>query len=367
MAGAEDSATDIAEKNRKLLEEIVQLCQREDRKKSEVILLIGKSGAGKSAFINTVHKVLTGHYYQIARQGAGHAQSVTLELQRYDHLGLSLESVIDEERRQLLSGVLDKLPRILDFAGLGDENTEELAEILELAIGGFIPERTLIKAVEERQKQTGVGSLKRLFKTSDPDQVVTKVVFVQGCTDGIPQNLIACLQKVLTTINPTTMTRKYDPEIFLLITKYDLVRDPSKQLHINHGEKKEQSEKISLEEFEKNENEIAPFFNIVGALEKNRIRWVSFTDAIEEDNPHIDNIALKFVKRMVEPDSRGGEDRPPPKQVIGFRENVELWLVGLCNKLKDEWHFQLAPAHVLICFLLAAVLALFYKLLSTNV
>lgn len=353
---------DIAGTNKRLLEDIVQLCRLEDREKPEVILLIGKIGAGKSAFINTVYKVFTGRYHEIARQGAGSAQSVTVELQRYDHLGLSLKHVADKERRKLLSGILDKLPRILDFVGLANVDTEELAELLELVVGGFIPEGTCIMEMEKLQKKKGVGSLKIVFNTPDPDQVVTKLVFVQSCTDPIPENLIACLKKVLTTTDPATMARKYNPDVFLLFTKYDLVQNPSEQLHITQREIP--VAQISLKDFEKNEKDIASDFNFIGALKTNRIRWTSFTDAVEEDNPHINNIVLKFIQRMIEPSARKNRSG---RKVIGILKNAKLWCLGFQNRLHCECHVSVTPARGLLFVLLIAILAVFYKLLSAKV
>lgn len=37
---------------------------------------------------------------------------------------------------------------------------------------------------------------------------ITKVVFIQGCRDEIPQNLIGCLKKALNVTDPKTLTRK---------------------------------------------------------------------------------------------------------------------------------------------------------------
>jgi predicted GTPase len=74
---------DIRRKNEELLDKILQRCERSDREGPEVIMLIGRSGAGKSALINTIHQVITGEYYKIAKHGSGHAKSVTLDLGRY--------------------------------------------------------------------------------------------------------------------------------------------------------------------------------------------------------------------------------------------------------------------------------------------
>lgn len=43
---------------------------------------------------------------------------------------------MDEDRKQTLGKLRTMLPHIVDCAGLGDANTPELQEILELLIGG---------------------------------------------------------------------------------------------------------------------------------------------------------------------------------------------------------------------------------------
>jgi ABC-type phosphate/phosphonate transport system ATPase subunit len=67
--------------NASLLDEIVELLDM--GRDAEVIMLIGQSGAGKSAMLNTIHRVLTGENYTLTKQGSGHAQSVTLDLGRF--------------------------------------------------------------------------------------------------------------------------------------------------------------------------------------------------------------------------------------------------------------------------------------------
>jgi predicted GTPase len=63
--------------------DIAHLCNRRDRSKVENIFLLGKSGAGKSALVNTVIKVISGKYTPKAKVGAGTTQSKTLNLERY--------------------------------------------------------------------------------------------------------------------------------------------------------------------------------------------------------------------------------------------------------------------------------------------
>ncbi|XP_053372602.1 uncharacterized protein LOC123561127 isoform X2 [Mercenaria mercenaria] len=365
VSGSENQLVDldVAEENAALLEEIIDLLERSDREHAEVIMLIGKSGAGKSAMISTIHKVLTGKYYQIARQGSGKAQSVTLDLGRYENCGISLETIKDEDRRQMIEKILPKLPHIVDCAGLGDADSPELREILELLIGGFIPPNTHIEALQSKQKEFGVGCLKRIYPKANPAWTVTKVVFMQSCRVAVPKNLIECLTGVLKITDPSTLKRKYTAEVFLLITKYDLVRDPT--VHLSTTSDKES---MTLEEFVKVEDAIAPEFNIVGALESNRIRWASFTDRIQGDNQYIDNIALKFLKRMVEPGP------PPPESaepVVGVMKKIDLYMFKLKNELKrfflQDLHLNVTPALFLVAIVFMVVIAVLYKLLSAGV
>jgi predicted GTPase len=49
----------------------------------ENILLIGTAGCGRSAFINTVHKALSGRYIMKAKCGFGECSSLTRTFQRF--------------------------------------------------------------------------------------------------------------------------------------------------------------------------------------------------------------------------------------------------------------------------------------------
>ncbi|KAH3800997.1 hypothetical protein DPMN_154641 [Dreissena polymorpha] len=52
------------------------------------------------------------------------------------------------------------------------------------------------------------------------------------------------------------------------------------------------------------ENEVAKEFGIGGAMEHNSICWQSYVDGRCLDDPYIDNIALKFVRQIMQPRRR---------------------------------------------------------------
>ncbi|XP_060592358.1 uncharacterized protein LOC132747071 [Ruditapes philippinarum] len=358
MASASDS---LDLENASLLDEIVELLDM--GRDAEVIMLIGQSGAGKSAMLNTIHRVLTGENYTLTKQGSGHAQSVTLDLGRYDNCGVDLKTIRDDSRREKIAEVVHKLPHIVDCAGLGDEDSPELREILERLVGGFIPKGTNIEALQSKQKEFGVGCLSKLYPKSNPADTVTKVVFIQSCRTAIPRNLINCLNQVLKITDPTYLKRKYTAELFLLISKFDLVRDPS--VHISTGS---DEESMTLEEFVKEENELAPEFNIVGALEANRIRWASYTDKIQGRNKYIENIALKFLRRMVQPGTPKTDTTEP---VVGTMKTFELYMFRLSNQIKQfflqDMQLNITPAWFVTAVVFVVVIAVLYKLLMSSV
>lgn len=145
--------------------------------------------------------------------------------------------------------------------------------------------------------------------------------------------------------------------MFLLITKYDLVRDSS--VHITDIS---DDDTITLKEFEEVENGIAPEFNIVGALSSNRIRWVSYTDRIGLDNPIVDNIALKFLKRMMEP---GAPVPVHSEPVVGLMKSMELHMFKLCNQTQ-RFFLHNMQRNITHAFMVVIAIAVLYLLLSAS-
>ncbi|XP_045208350.2 uncharacterized protein LOC123560161 [Mercenaria mercenaria] len=339
------------DENETSLSGIFDLLESPDCESPEVILLIGRSGAGKSALINTLHKVLTGKYYPIAKHGSGKALTVTMELNRYEHCGAQLHRISNASRKERMNDTIRKLPHIIDCAGLADENSWKLRELLELLIGGYIRPGTSISGLEIMQTEYGEGGLTTAFDVSNPEWKVTKIVFVQGCIDAIPINLIACLRQTLEIVDKDTFTRKYRVGIFVLITKYDLVKD-SKDINL-YG--KDQDKSISLTDLEKVETALAQELNFEGALESNRIRWVSLTDNTGLDNPYVENIALRFLKKMIEP---GVPDVQYTEPILNMRKKIKLKMKRWGNELKELFLLLLFAAFMV------ALLAFCYYLLN---
>jgi predicted GTPase len=68
--------------SQELLEAFLDLLEQENDGPPENILIFGRSGAGKSSLINTIHKVLTGKYFELAETGRGGTPTLTTELKR---------------------------------------------------------------------------------------------------------------------------------------------------------------------------------------------------------------------------------------------------------------------------------------------
>ncbi|XP_052220719.1 uncharacterized protein LOC127837564 isoform X2 [Dreissena polymorpha] len=347
--------TKVQEENTALLLEIAQLCNRPDRKTPEVLFLLGATGVGKSAMVNTIIKALCGKYFPKAKTGHGLAATKTLTLQWFKHCGIE-KFELQDLQNDAFRKCLDKLPTIIDAAGKGNENSAEFREILEMVFGGFIPPGTSVAFLQDQQAEQGVGCLKRLYTSPREEWKVTKVVFVACCTQALPTQLVECLNDVLKTYDRKTGLSKFDIDVFVAITKFDLVEEQS-SFEIDSQEDK----KITMKDFLAREREVATHFSIDGSLKHNSIRWVSYVDGHSEDNPFIENIALRFVRQMMQPGRSKHQEENEPSPVVTTRvemaRHAERWVNETNVDVKQ----------VLIFLFVAIFIAFLYKILSKSV
>ncbi|XP_053391672.1 uncharacterized protein LOC128554414 [Mercenaria mercenaria] len=206
-----------------------------------------------------------------------------------------------------------------------------------------------MKALEECQKNFGVGALKRVFPKANPHWKVSKIIFMHSCIDEFPDKLIECLNGVLNIFRLPKFYLEYKPDIFALTSKFDLAQDHS--LHPMHASSEAV---ISLAEFEKAEKDLGDKLNITGRS----YRWISITDGTRVHSKYVENIALKFLKSVLQP----GSPRPqPPENIIGPWTYLELQALRVSAKLQwffaQEIQLKMTPA-VLVAISLCVVVML---------
>ena len=147
-----------------------------------------------------------------------------------------------------------------------------------------------------------------------------------------------------------------DIDVFVAITKFDLVEEQS-SFEIDSQEDK----KITMKDFLAREREVATHFSIDGSLKHNSIRWVSYVDGHSEDNPFIENIALRFVRQMMQPGRSKHQEENEPSPVVTTRvemaRHAERWVNETNVDVKQ----------VLIFLFVAIFIAFLYKILSKSV
>ncbi|KAH3800557.1 hypothetical protein DPMN_154190 [Dreissena polymorpha] len=89
-----------------------------------------------------------------------------------------------------------------------------------------------------------------------------------------------------------------DVDVFIVITKCDLVQGLKRFSKAVSKEKG--TEIIKAAQFKKTEEEVANVFNIKGVQKHTSIHWMSYVGD-SEDDPYIANIALEFIKQMMQP------------------------------------------------------------------
>ena len=139
-------------------------------------------------------------------------------------------------------------------------------------------------------------------------------------------------------------------DVYVVITKYDLVKD---QAMYDCGSDEKM---VSISAFNDVETKVAEVFNIQGALQDNRIRWVSYTDRVKMDNPYIDNIALKFIKRMVMPVNQPDVEHVKPVMNPAIKMKLEA------RKLWKDSNFTFSQIVIIIVVIIVALML--FKLLT---
>ncbi|KAH3800376.1 hypothetical protein DPMN_154009 [Dreissena polymorpha] len=98
-------------------------------------------------------------------------------------------------------------------------------------------------------------------------------------------------------------------------------------------------------------------------MQDNCIEWVSYVDGYSEDNPFIDNIALKFLRQIMRPDrSKHKMENDPSSIAVPSRHEVEQRQMS-GKELTEDNH--LYKQYILIGLVFAcALIAGTYKLVS---
>lgn len=108
-------------------------------------------------------------------------------------------------------------------------------------------------------------------------------------------------------------------EIFVLVTKYDLAEEQT----VFKRQANDNNRLFPLESYEEVEKDVIREANIVGTKEHNMLRWVSYVDGSEYDNPLIDNIALKFIRHILSHQT-GPAPVPPVVQGVSWLTDLRL-------------------------------------------
>ena len=172
-----------------------------------------------------------------------------------------------------------------------------------------------------------------------------------------------------------------------MITKYDIVKDEpdieiigtnstgsddnssgytSLTSENGAGDMDQLQRSVTLKDFDKVEARVARLFNVEGALKYNCFRWVSHCDNVGyHSNPHIKNIALKFVKRMVSP---GGPKMVEPPPVLDMWTRIQLFMsdrAADCNNLRQQ-NVNVSPMVLLMALVGLVVIVFMYRMLADN-
>ncbi|KAL4229081.1 hypothetical protein ACF0H5_012120 [Mactra antiquata] len=304
------------------IESLVNELKNQNRDTVDVILLLGLPGTGKSSFINTLHKALIGKYKPIAKAGAGIDQSITADITWYEHCGVDdLYNVPDPTRKRQLGSIVEKLPHLVDLAGF--DNDKKYATTLELLIGGCIE-----PGVNSQELQnTDEATLRLRFSKPNPDLKITKICFVQSVVSPPPEDLIACVKSVLRKTDPTTFHRKYNIPMFLILSKWDLVRYAPPDTNPFGDLTSDVFTDLAVAN--KRKDEMLSYFNMTGSSEHSFQTWTSYSSHPNLDNRFIDKNALEFLYKLIQPIKP--KPIPPP---IDCMTMVKIKLLHISRKVK---------------------------------
>jgi hypothetical protein len=146
-----------------------------------------------------------------------------------------------------------------------------------------------------------------------------------------------------------------------VITKFDLVRDNNLSLKLS-GDYEPYDEKdhlmLDIDQFKIFEKDLAYELNMIGALDMDTIRWISFTDRITEDNLCINFNALKFLRRMIEPSPTKNKF---DSLVLPFSKYIAIYIYMFVNNIRNA--IQLA----LIVAIIVVVIGVLFMLLTARI
>lgn len=124
-----------------------------------------------------------------------------------------------------------------------------------------------------------------------------------------------------------------------MITKYDLFR--------GNTYKDERDGKVPEQTFKEVEDRIAEIFSMKGSLKQNCIRWISFVDGQNVNNPSIDNTALKFLHTILGNAVENRNETPEETLKVWFVKKYWLKILDAMPTFEEGWD------RVLLWFLFA--------------
>ncbi|XP_078616836.1 uncharacterized protein LOC144885060 [Branchiostoma floridae x Branchiostoma japonicum] len=189
------------------------LCKFTEREPMNV-LVIGKPGAGKSSFINSMHMAIAHRWYEVANYGDGR-RGITTDLIRYD---MFRDELTEPPIKGYNHGVF-----FWDTAGLEDLNQKIFETFLGLIMEGRIPPDTNIHEHTDttRQRPPTVSSLKRRFPRSGAveEWKCHRIVFLCAADEEPPMNLMEAVTDAATKDKADARSLP----VFLVMSKCDKV------------------------------------------------------------------------------------------------------------------------------------------------